>query len=151
MSEYKRFKRIIKSVIPRFPQGGERNYSHDDAKMIINDLGLAIPPKVLAKMLESNTLLEDFINHLYHLEADIRKRVVNEFSVIDPKFEPKVHNEDGMLGFTVRHKGEEIVFVEYRIKKRNESTENKEAASETGENPKKPDTDEHDDLKHSGI
>ena len=99
-------------------------------------------------MMENDAILEDFINNIYRLEADIRKRVVNEFSVIDPKFEPKVYNEDGMLGFTVRYKQEEIVFAEYRIRKKSES---QAPTSESAANEKPNAKDEHDDLKHSGI
>lgn len=148
MSEYNRLKRILKSVIPRFPKGSDRQYNHSDAKMILNDLGMEIPAKVLAKMMSSDAILEDFVNNLYHLEADIRKRVVNEFSVIDPKFEPKVYNEDGMLGFSIRHKGEEIVFAEYRIRRKSEQ---KDADASQTKPEQKPSEDEHDDLKHSGL
>lgn len=149
MSEYKRFKRLIKSVIPRFPDGNQRSYTLDDVKSVINDLGMEIPAKVLKAIMSNDMLLDDFLNNLYHLEADIRKRVVNDFSVIDPKFEPKVYNEDGMLGFTIQHKGEEIVFAEYRIKKRNAD------AKKRIENPDDVLSDDgndgFDDLKHSGL
>lgn len=113
MSEFKRLSRLIKSAIPRFPRGKDRQYQLSDARMMITDLGMQMSPEALAFMTEDDNKLDDFLMNIYHLESDIRKKAITEFATIDLDLSPKVYEEDGKLGFSVLHKDEEIVFAEY--------------------------------------
>lgn len=113
MSEFKRFQRLAKSLIPRFPKGGERTYSPEDARMMINDLGMQIPADALAHLVESDEILDDFINSIYQLEHKWKKRVVTDYSCIDPELDPKVYVADGVIAFTVKGKKGEVIFAEY--------------------------------------
>ncbi|MCB0840813.1 MAG: hypothetical protein KDD99_29295 [Bacteroidetes bacterium] len=115
MSEFKRFQRLAKSIIPRFKRGDDEYYSREDARNMINDLGMQMEPEVLAKLIENEEVLEDFTNSIYQLEKKVRKKVVTDFATIDLEFEPKVYVEDGVVGFTIVHRGDEIVFAEYKI------------------------------------
>lgn len=113
MSAFQRFKRLAKSLIPRLPGAGERNYTLSDARMMITDLGYGIPQGTLARLTDSIEVLEDFLHSVYALEEKIGKPVMNEFAAIDPLYEPKAHSEGGKVAFTVRWKGEEWLFAEY--------------------------------------
>ena len=115
MSEFKRFKRLAKSLIPRFPRGDEKYYTREDARNMINDLGLQISPEALEALVNSETVLEDFTNSIYELERKIRKKVVTDFATIDLEFEPHVYEEDGRVGFTILHRGDEILFADYKV------------------------------------
>lgn len=115
MSDFTRLQRLAKSLIPRFSRERTRHYNHDDARNIINDLGLQIPPRVLSFLISSDTLLEDFINSLYALEDHLRKPVVTEYATLDSSFMPQVYVEPHEVGFSITHKGKEIVFAEYPL------------------------------------
>lgn len=122
MSELDRIKRLAKSLIPRFPQKGERNYHLDDARMMINDLGMALPPEVLAYLVDSDEVLDDFLNAVYHLEDKYRRRVVTEQATLDPKLEPKVYFEEDTVAFAAKPKREELIFAEYELPRRLKKT-----------------------------
>lgn len=115
MSDFARLQRLAKSLVPRFGRDRTRHYDHDDARNIINDLGLQIPPRVLAFLIGSDTILEDFVNSLYELEAHLRKSVVTEYATLDSAFMPQVYVEPHQVGFSITHKGKEIVFAEYEL------------------------------------
>ncbi|MDX1906097.1 MAG: hypothetical protein SF053_03625 [Bacteroidia bacterium] len=115
MSDLHRLERLAKSLIPRFPQGGERYYTHSDARLAINGLGLNLQPETLAYLVEHDVILEDFVNSLYHLEHRTGKSVLTEFAEIDPDYTPAVYEESGKVVFTVVVRGKEIVFAEYQI------------------------------------
>ena len=115
MSDFKRLQRLIKSAIPRFPRGSEYSYSLEDARMMINDLAMSMSPEALAFMTSKDTILEDFLECIYHMEDRVGKRIVTEFAVIDAKYHPQVYEEDGLLGFTIQHKNKEIVYAEYEL------------------------------------
>lgn len=117
MSELDRFKRLAKSLIPRFPRGDQRQYSLEDARMMINDLGLNIPPEVLDHLVNTDTILDDFINSIYNLENKLRKRIITDFATIDAKWNPNVYVENGKVAFTISTKKEELIFAEYDLPK----------------------------------
>lgn len=98
----------------------DQYYEAEDARMMINELGMQIPPKVLKALLNSDVAMEEFINGVYLVEDEIRKSIVTDRSIIDPTFEPKVYLEDGRIGFTITHRGEEIIFAEFKLNYKNE-------------------------------
>lgn len=115
MSEFKRLKRLAKSLIPRFPRDEDRQYSLDDARNMINDLGLSLSPEALGYVIHDDKILDDFVNGIHNLENKLRRKVVNEQALINPDLDPKAYEEDQTVGFTVTYKGEEIVFAEYDL------------------------------------
>lgn len=122
MSEYNRLKRVVRSLIPDFSakrKDIDQYYEAEDARMMINELGMQIPPKVLKALVNSDVALEEFINGVYLVEDEIRRQIITDRSIIDPIYEPKVYLEDGLIGFTVSHKGEEIIFAEFRLNYKN--------------------------------
>ncbi|MEM7371496.1 MAG: hypothetical protein AAF587_22980 [Bacteroidota bacterium] len=117
MSDFYRIKRLAKSLVPRFSRSRTYEYTLSDAHMMITDLGMNIPPEILEKLVSNDRILDDFLTSIYQLEKEIRQTAITEFATIKPELEPKVYLEDGMVGFTIMHKGEELVFAEYAYKK----------------------------------
>lgn len=115
MADFYRLKRIAKALAPKFPRSRSYEYTLSDARMMITDLGMEIPPKVLDQLVSNDLVLDDFLTSVYELEREIRKKAVTEFATIKPELEPKVYLEDGMIGFTIVHKDEELVYAEYKI------------------------------------
>lgn len=113
MSELARFKRLAKSLIPKFSSSYGKYYSHSDAKLMITDLAHSISPQSLAYLVDSDEVLEDFLHSIYELERSLGRKVVTSQYMIDPELEPKAYEEDGKVLFTVMRKREEIVFTEY--------------------------------------
>jgi hypothetical protein len=115
MSEFKRLERLVKSLIPRIPRAENRQYQLSDARHMINDLGLQMPPEVMAYLLSRDAILDDFIMSIYALERELGRKVVTDFGVIDEALDPKVYVEDGEVGFSVTRKGRELIFAEYSL------------------------------------
>jgi hypothetical protein len=116
MSDFKRFKRAVKSMLPRIGKKRDRYYDYGDARLMINDLGLQMSADVLAYLVSRTDVLEDFIQGVYFFEDDIRKKdVVIDPTVINSKYEPKVYVEDGKVEFTASYGGDEIIFAEYQL------------------------------------
>ena len=115
MSDYYRLKRLVKSIIPRFPDGNDRQYTPSDARLIITDLAMNISPENLEALVENDMILDDFIGSLYELEHEVRKKIVNDLGVIDPTFLPKAYQEGGVVGFAISYRGEDLIFAEYRV------------------------------------
>lgn len=117
MSELSRLKRIAQALIPNFRKQRDRYYTFEDAKMIISELGIAIPPDLFAKIVDDDRILDDFLNKIYQLEDEIGKKdVIMEESVINPIYAPKVYVEENKVTFTVRYgflTKEEVIFAEY--------------------------------------
>ena len=118
MSEYKRLRRVLKSLMPDF--GGRRRdvddyYDQKDAINIVNELAMEIPPKVFKGLINSERALDDIITGIYLVEDEIGEPIVNDHKIIDLQFEPKVYIEEGVMGFTVSTGKEEIVFAEFRL------------------------------------
>lgn len=118
MSDYNRLKRVLKSLIPRFPRDEDRQYSLEDARNMINDVGLQMSAEILRKLVEDDKILDDFLSNIYFLESDIGRKVVSSYATIDMKYNPRVYVEDDLVGFSITYKGEEIVFAEYELDKR---------------------------------
>lgn len=127
MSELSRLQRIAKSWLPNFGKHRERYYSADDTRMIITDLGMYIPEKMLATLLWSDTLLDEFTNAIYLLEDKIAKDMITENFTIDAKYSPKVYVEGGKIAFTITYSSmlsqKEIIFVEYELDNPTENVE----------------------------
>lgn len=116
--DYKRLRRMLKSLIPRFPRDEDRQYSLSDARNMINDLGLQMSATTLEKLVSNDSILDDFLTNIYFLEEDIGRKVITEYATIDMKYEPRVYEEPDLVGFSVFHKGQEIVFAEYDLNKK---------------------------------
>lgn len=115
MSEFKRLERIVRSLIPRFPSNAKRNYSLADARHMINELGIQMPPNVLEYLVSDDAILDDFLSGIYDLETRLKRKVTDEYQSIDQGLDPKVYIEDGEVGFSITHKARELVFAEYRF------------------------------------
>lgn len=113
--EFLRLKRVVKSIIPRFPKGRERQYNLGDARNMINELGMQMSPATLEALVSNDMILDDFLSSVYHLEYEIRRKVVTSFATIDADYNPRVYEEDNVVGFSVTHRGEELVFAEYDL------------------------------------
>ncbi|MDX2250581.1 MAG: hypothetical protein SF052_27615 [Bacteroidia bacterium] len=118
MSDFKRLARLTKSIVPRFERGRSRYLNHDDARMMINDLGMQMSPEVLKKLIFNAEILEDFINSVYQLEQKINKEVVTEYATIDIEYNPKVYVEGHTVGFSITYKDKEVVFAEYDLEEK---------------------------------
>ncbi|GAB4416943.1 MAG: hypothetical protein OHK0039_26720 [Bacteroidia bacterium] len=112
--DFKRLQRMARSLVPRFPRNRDRYYSHADARNIINDLGMSIPPAVLADLVGDDEVLDDFINSLYELEQTLGKQVVTPYATLDEAWTPRVYVADGLVAFTITRKGKEMIFAEYK-------------------------------------
>lgn len=115
MSELKRLERIVRSLIPRIPRDPDRQYSLADARNMINELGLQMPPEVMAYLLERDAILDDFISSIYDLEARLNRKVVQPQGTLDEQLQPRVRVEEGKVAFTIEHRGQEKVFAEYDL------------------------------------
>lgn len=115
MSNLDRLKRIAKSHIGRFRGRAERE--HDDARMILTELGLQMRPEVLEYLTDSSFLREDFLQCLHAAENELGTDLVADHDHIDPKYEPKVYEEDGKVVFSVTRRKEEYVFAEFELPK----------------------------------
>ncbi|MEO0896101.1 MAG: hypothetical protein AAFY71_06880 [Bacteroidota bacterium] len=117
-TEYKRIKRLVKSLIPRMNRkAGRRNYKLEDARHMINELGMQMPAELLSYLIEDNKVLDDFATSVQALEDELDMEVVDQFSSFFPDLEPKVYIErsENVVGFTINTGGEEIIFAEYPL------------------------------------
>ncbi|MFN0199947.1 MAG: hypothetical protein ACKVTZ_00415 [Bacteroidia bacterium] len=119
MSELSRLQRLAKSLLPNFGANRERYYSFEDTRMIITDLGMQIPEKMLTSLLWTQTLLDEFTNAIYLLEDKVAKDIITEDYAINPKYSPKVYVEGGKIAFSITYTSllsqKEIVFIEYDL------------------------------------
>lgn len=115
MSQLKRLERLVKSLVPRFPRDPKRQYTLDDARMMINEMGMDLQPQTLAYLVDNEEFLDEFINSVYHVENKLGKGIITESATIDPIYEPQAYEEDGNVGFTVKLRRKEVVFAEYEI------------------------------------
>jgi hypothetical protein len=116
MSEISRLKRITKSLLPSFKKSRERYYNFDDARMAITELALAIPADLLAKLLDSDTILDDFLSAIYAVEDEAGVTLLTDLGGIDSRFQPKVYVEDQRVAFSVvlgRILTQEYIFADY--------------------------------------
>lgn len=114
MSEIDRLKRIARSW-----WGGIRkkqrpaSYERDDARMIINDLGLQMSPEALTSIADNSFRREDMLVQIYNAEEDLGIDIIQDNVQIDSQWEPKVYEEEGKIAVTIVVKKEEIVIVEF--------------------------------------
>ncbi|MEM7658620.1 MAG: hypothetical protein AAF399_21020 [Bacteroidota bacterium] len=115
MSEFKRLKRAAKSYLPRFDWRKEDPYTHEDARHMINDLGMQMSAEVLDLLVEKDDVLDDFLQGIASLEGEIKGPVLTEFGFIDAELEPSVLVEGQRVSFFIRHKKEALIFAEYTL------------------------------------
>lgn len=118
MSEIPRLKRLVKSILPDFSfkrRDVSDYYQPEDARNMINELALQIPPKVLKGLLNSAVALDEFITGIYLAEDDIGQKIVTARGEIDTVYEPQVHLSDNRIAFTITYRMEEIIFAEYKL------------------------------------
>jgi len=116
--EYHRLRRIVKSLIPRFKRKeGRKNFQLNDAKHMLNELGMQMSPELLEYLTQDDRKLDEFIEGIYALEDDLGIPVIDDFGAIRTDLLPKVYveKENKLVGFSVTYAGEEVVFVEYPI------------------------------------
>lgn len=123
MSELSRLKRLAQALIPNFRKQRDRYYNFEDAKMMISELGMAIPAELFTKIIDNDSILDDFLNHIYQLEDEMGKKdLITEESTINPAYQPKVYVEDNKVAFTVTWgflTKQKVVFAEYIFKMEN--------------------------------
>jgi len=113
--QFRRLKRVAQSYLPHLSSEANREYSYEDARMMLTDLGLQMSPEVLDTLLSRLDVLDDFILSIYQLEKEIKRTdIVTEFCTIDMKYEPHVYADSRFIGFTITHEDEEILFAEYK-------------------------------------
>jgi len=115
MSDFKRLQRIAKSMIPRLSFRSQAEHSMEDARDMINDLGIQIPPKALALLLSKDEILDDFAEGVVALKREIKRDVLDEFGLIDAELEPQVLVDGQTVAFFVMHKKESLIFAEYTL------------------------------------
>ena len=115
--DFKRLKRLVKSVIPRF-RGSDAGSTLklEDARLILTNLGLQMSPQTLDKLISNDETLDDFLMSIHELERDLQMKVLTSDYDIDPILSPKVYDLGTAVGFTVLNRqGEEMVFAEYTL------------------------------------
>ena len=114
MSDLYRIKRIARSW-----WGGVRKkqrpatYEQDDPRMIINDLGLQMSPEALEGIADNSFRREDMLVQLYNAEEELGIDLIKDNTAIDPKWNPKVYEQDDRVAITIVVKKEEVVIVEF--------------------------------------
>lgn len=115
MSEFERFTRLVKSIIPRFSDSEYQSYALADAKMMINELGLSMSPATLAYLISKDDILDDFLDGVYALEKKAGGKVITDSATIMTDYDPKVYEKEDKVVFTAKIEGEEYLFAEYDI------------------------------------
>ncbi|MEM0997267.1 MAG: hypothetical protein AAGN35_09320 [Bacteroidota bacterium] len=116
MSELKRLKRVFDSWLGQVRKRKRRRLStfdQDDPRMIITELGLFMSPDALVYMTDSSTRREDFLMQIYAAEDELDVDLVKDNREIDPRWSPRVYEEDQQIVFTATVDGEEYVIAEF--------------------------------------
>jgi hypothetical protein len=116
MSELFRLKRIVSSWIGGVRHRKKRrisSYEHDDARMILNDLGLQMTPEALAFVADDRFRREDFLMQLYAAEEELGIDLIKDNIMLDPALSPTVYEREGKLAFTAAIRGEEYIVAEF--------------------------------------
>jgi hypothetical protein len=116
MSELKRLKRVIGSWVAGFRHRKKRRvsiYEHDDALLILTDLGLMMSPEALEYVSGNSTRREDFLQQLYMSEDELNIDLIENNVRIRPDLSPSVREEGTKIAFTVLHRGEELIVAEF--------------------------------------
>lgn len=111
MSTFNRLERIVKSWVGK----ARRNvyYDFDDARAILNELGLQMSPEALAHMTSSDLIMQEFLDCVYAAEDVIGRDLIQHNKEINPLYEPKVYEEDGWIIFTITRRTKELVYGEF--------------------------------------
>ncbi|WNJ21116.1 hypothetical protein [Pontibacter sp. G13] len=118
LPEFNRFKRLVRSWMPNFSRPVGKHHTLEDARNMITDLGMQMSPKALDFLVSRDTILDDFLMAVYQMESEFRRPVVTPQATIAEDLEPKVYETDENIGFTIKHRGEEMVFAEYQLSDR---------------------------------
>ena len=116
MSELQRLKRVFGSWVGNIRHRKQRRsgvYTHDDALLIITELGLLMSPAALVFVSGNSTRREDFLQQVYMSEDELGIDIIKDNVQIDPKWNPMVHEEGNKVAITIIHKGEELIIAEW--------------------------------------
>ena len=117
MSTRTRILRFIKSLRPSFGESSVNHqvYQWEDAKSVINDLGMNMDERQLAYLLSKNTILDDLVSRIAQMEKKFGEQLITREKVIDPRFDPRAEMVDEYMRITILLKGRERVLAEYEI------------------------------------
>lgn len=121
MSEFQRFKRVVRSWVGGVRHRKKRRlatYQEDDALMILNDLGWKMSPAALQYISGDSTRREDFLMQIYAAEDDLGVDLIKDNVMLDPVLDPKVYEVESKIGFTVTIKKEEYLVAEFPWEKK---------------------------------
>lgn len=115
MSELDRLKRIVKSHLGRVRLRRTRDYSRDDARMILTDLATQMRPEVYNHLVDSSFIREDFLQSIYAAESELGMDLVEDHLQFSADANARVVEEDGRVAITVKPKREEYIIAEYKL------------------------------------
>lgn len=114
MSEFYRIKRVVSSWLAgRVKRRRTATYEQDDARMILNELGLQMSPEALAFVADNSFRREDMLVQIYAAEEELNVDLILDNVMIDPIWDPKVYVGDKKFAITVTVRREEVVIVEF--------------------------------------
>jgi hypothetical protein len=121
MSEFQRFKRIVRSWVGGVRHRKKRRvgtYENDDALLILNDLGWKMSPAALEHVAGNSIRREDFLMQLYAAEDDLGVDLIRDNVMLNPDLNPQVYEVENKIGFTVTVKGDEYLVAEFPWEKK---------------------------------
>jgi hypothetical protein len=116
MSELKRLKRVFDSWLGHARKKKKRRlgtFDQDDPRMIITELAMQMSPEATEYMTENSTRREDFLMQIYAAEDELDVDLILENREIDPRWDPKVYEEDGKIVFAATVGKDEYVVAEF--------------------------------------
>lgn len=116
MSELKRLKRVFDSWLGQARKRKKRRlgtYDQDDARMIITELAMQMSPEATVYMTDDSTRREDFLMQIYAAEDELDVDLILDNHQIDPRWDPKVYEEDGKIVFAATVGKDEYVIAEF--------------------------------------
>lgn len=115
MSSFERLRRLFKSYTPRIGRGDRAPYTHADARNMINEMAMDIPPKVLQGLLANAEAMEDFVSGLYRAERSLGKSLSTISGEIDPAYSPKALLEENLLRFVIHYRNREHELARFKL------------------------------------
>jgi hypothetical protein len=118
MSELKRLKRVFNSWLGQARKTKKRRlstYDQDDPRMILTELGLQMSPDALIFMTDDSFRREDFLMQIYAAEDELDVDLILDNRELDPRWDPKVYEEEGKIIFTVTVRKDEFVIAEFEF------------------------------------
>lgn len=116
MSELKRLRRVFGSWVGGMRHRKKRRisiYEHDDALLILTDLGLLMSPAGLEFVSGNSTRREDFLQQIYISEDELDIDIIQDNVRINPSLAPNVREDEKTIQFTIIFRGEELIVAEF--------------------------------------